>query len=111
MTATSVFSSVPTTFAWKFAAILEFHVDAIRAFDDVVVGVDIAIRPDDESGAFALHRLRVARHAARIIFILRTLKEEIVERGIVRRRAFFVTSMITTLGATISKTLAKALFS
>ena len=48
-------------FADELAAIFQFHLHFLRAFDDVEVGEDETIRPNDEAGAFALHRLRRGR--------------------------------------------------
>src|ERR1700694_2747355 len=45
------------------------------------IGEDVTVRAHDEPGAFALHRLRAARAASRIIFIGRALEKQIVERG------------------------------
>ena len=78
----SVFSSVPTTFAGKLAAILELHLHAVRVFHDVEIGVDEPVLPNDKARAFALHRLRHAATLTRIV-VVRRLKEQIVQRGVV----------------------------
>jgi hypothetical protein len=46
----------------------------------VEVGKNVTIRPDDESGAFALDRLKISLVPARIVLVRRTLKEQIFER-------------------------------
>ena len=65
MTATSVFSSRADDFRLKFAAVLELHLDAVRALEDVIVGENVAVRPNDEipSLRFAAVRNRGARRA------------------------------------------------
>ena len=98
-------------FRLKFAAVLQFHIDPVRAFEDVIIRIDVAIVPDDESRAFTLDGLRIARISAGRILILGTLEKEVFEGRIFARIIFLVTSMMTTLGATISKTFVKALFS
>ena len=66
----------------KFAAILQFHINALGPVDDVMVREDETVCAHDEARAFALHR----RHAARVlprIAIRLILEEEIVECRIV----------------------------
>ena len=102
---------MPTSLRLEFAAILQFHIDAIGAVDHVMVREDEAVRPHDEAGAFALHRRRAARIAARRFWSGRPWKNRSSSVGLSLPSFFFVTSMITTLGATISNTFVNALFS
>ena len=62
----------------KLAPVFQLHVDAIGTLDHVIVGEDVAVRFDDESRAFVLHRLAVALTAVRI-FVGLLIEEEIVE--------------------------------
>ncbi len=65
----------------KFAAIFQFYVDFIGGLDHVEIRKNIAIRPDDESGSFALDRLKISLVPARIAFVWRALEKQILERG------------------------------
>ena len=64
---------------WEFSAISQFHVDFVSALDHVKVRKDITVRPNDETGAFALDRPESVRVTALIAFIRRSLEEQIVE--------------------------------
>src|SRR5439155_6062079 len=64
----------------KVAAIPQFHLDFISAFDDVKVREDVAIWPNYKAGAFALNRPEPSRVLPLVIFIGRPLEEQIVER-------------------------------
>ena len=65
----------------KFAAVFQFHVDLIGGLDHVKVRENVAIGPNDKSGTFALDRLKISRVSARITFVRRALKEQVLERG------------------------------
>ena len=75
-------------FRLKLAAILELHIDAVRAFQHVAVRIDVAVGPHDESRAFALDRLRISRIPPGRIFIPGTLEKEVFERGVFARVVF-----------------------
>ena len=77
----------------------------------MIVCKNEAVRPNDESRSFALQRENPPRISARTVFVRLILEKQIVERRSVGAIIFFVTSMMTTLGATISNALAKALLS
>ena len=46
----------------------------------MLVGKNVTVRPDDEAGAFALHRRKTVRKRVRVIFIRLILEKEIVQR-------------------------------
>ena len=77
----------------------------------MVVGIDVTVRPHDEARAFALDRLQDRGDSAEGLFIRGSWKKRSSSVGFSFPSFFFVTSMMTTLGATISKTFVKALFS
>ena len=52
----------------KLAAVLELHVDPVRAVEDVIVCKNVAVRPNDESRAFALQRSEFRADAPRGLF-------------------------------------------
>ena len=71
---------------------------------------DITVWPNDETGAFTLDRPESVRVTALIVFVRRSLEEQIVEWRTLAAVVFFEISIMTTLGATVSKTFANALF-
>src|SRR5947207_2033219 len=63
----------------KLPAIPQFHVDFVRVVDHVHVREDVAVRSNNEAGAFALDRPQHARVPPRVVFVRLTLEEQIVE--------------------------------
>ena len=109
--ARSVFSSRADQRRLHLVAVFENDGDLVGAFDDVVVGDDIARGIDDEAGAQRLH-------APRPVIAVGEVLEEVVERRALRRlrglllfvgRRFSVceVEMFTTVGNSRSARSAK----
>jgi hypothetical protein len=63
----------------KASAVSQFRLDFVRALDYVKVREDVTIRPDDETGPFALDRPSPPWVSALIVFVRRPLEKQVVK--------------------------------